>query len=98
MTLAREGYLIISSALVLAVLFVVAGLWLSGLGGGLLIAIGMVSLGFTVWFFRDPRRVPPDVTFSVEIRDRVAGGETIIGHIPEHRLAKASPAVDREAA
>lgn len=60
MTLAREGYLLIASALVLAVLFAFLGLWLSGIIGGMLIAIGVASLGFTLWFFRDPRRVPPE--------------------------------------
>ena len=60
MTLAREGYLLIASALALAVLFALLGLWFGGLLGGLLIAVGLVSLGFTLWFFRDPRRVPPE--------------------------------------
>jgi len=60
MTLAREGYLLIASALALAVLFALVGLWLGGMLGGLLIAIGIASLGFTLWFFRDPRRVPPE--------------------------------------
>jgi phosphatidylserine decarboxylase len=60
MTLAREGYLLIVSALVLAVLLALTGLWLGGVFGGLLIAIGVVSLAFTLWFFRDPRRVPPE--------------------------------------
>jgi phosphatidylserine decarboxylase len=41
--------------------------------------------------------VPLDVAFSVEIGDRVAGGETIIGHISEHRRVKTS-AVDEKAA
>lgn len=60
MTLAREGYLIIAAALALAVLFVLAGLWLGGAVGLLLVAIGVASLGFTLWFFRDPRRFPPE--------------------------------------
>lgn len=59
MALAREGYLIIASVLALAALCVAAGLWFGGIMGGTLIAIGIVSLGFTLWFFRDPKRFPP---------------------------------------
>lgn len=60
MALAREGFLIIGSVLALAVLCVAAGFWLGGIIGAVLIAIGIVSLGFTLWFFRDPKRFPPE--------------------------------------
>ncbi|MEP0546797.1 MAG: phosphatidylserine decarboxylase family protein [Rhodothermales bacterium] len=60
MALAREGFLIIAAVLALAALCVAAGLWVGGIVGGVLIAIGGVSLGFTLWFFRDPKRFPPE--------------------------------------
>ena len=60
MTLAREGYLIIAAAVALAVLFVLAGAWLGGIVGALLVVVGVASLAFTLWFFRDPRRTPPE--------------------------------------
>lgn len=60
MALAREGFLIIAAVLALAALCVAAGLWVGGIVGSVLVAIGAVSLGFTLWFFRDPKRFPPE--------------------------------------
>lgn len=60
MSLAREGFLIIASVLVLAALFLLAGWWLGGIVGTVLVVVGLVSLGFTLWFFRDPLRFPPE--------------------------------------
>src|SRR5690606_22270779 len=58
--LAREGFPIIAGVLLLAVLLVGLGLWAGGLIGVLLFLVAAVSVGFTVWFFRDPVRVPPE--------------------------------------
>lgn len=60
MRLAREGFLLIGAATVLAILLVILGLWLGGPLGWLLIALGLVVVGFTVWFFRDPLRTIPE--------------------------------------
>lgn len=60
MALAREGFPIIAGVLLLAVLLVGLGLWAGGLIGVLLFLVAAVSVGFTVWFFRDPVRVPPE--------------------------------------
>lgn len=56
--LAREGYALIAGAAVLGLVLAALGLALGG-WGLLLVALGALLLGFTVWFFRDPRRTPP---------------------------------------
>lgn len=61
MSIAREGYLLILGALVLAVLLAVLGFWIGGAAASaLLMILGLVMLAFTVWFFRDPARTPPE--------------------------------------
>jgi phosphatidylserine decarboxylase len=55
---AREGYALIAGAAVLALLLVGAGLAL-GRWGLFLAAFGLLLFGFTLWFFRDPRRTAP---------------------------------------
>lgn len=59
MRLAREGLPLIIAVACLALLLTALGIWLSGLGGWLLIAIGLSALLFTLWFFRDPPRAAP---------------------------------------
>jgi phosphatidylserine decarboxylase len=51
--IAPEGYPFITAAFVLTVL----GFYYFGFWGGLL---PLAGLGFCLWFFRDPKRVPPD--------------------------------------
>ncbi len=60
-SLAPEGYPLIGTATSIAVLLSVGGIVLGGLGL-VLVVIGVFVLGFTVWFFRDPIRVPPEDT------------------------------------
>lgn len=57
--LAREGLLIIVGVAVGALLLVALGAWLGGPGSVALAGLGAVALGFTLWFFRDPRRTAP---------------------------------------
>lgn len=59
MKLAPEGLRLILGATAVAVVLIIAGWWLGGAIGWILGAIGVLALGFTVWFFRDPNRVPP---------------------------------------
>ncbi len=60
MAIAREGYMLIVGALVVAIIVGGLGVWIGGAVGLLLLAIGVAALGFTLWFFRDPIRVPPE--------------------------------------
>jgi phosphatidylserine decarboxylase len=57
---APEGYPLIGGALITALMLGGLGLWLGGLWLALLGGLGVVALGFTVWFFRDPSRFAPD--------------------------------------
>ncbi len=57
--LAREGYPIIFGAAVLALALAALGYWLGPPWAGLLYVVALVALGFTLYFFRDPRRISP---------------------------------------
>jgi phosphatidylserine decarboxylase len=60
MPIAREGFLLIAAVVALALLLAVLGVWLSGPGGWMLIAVAVTAVAFTLWFFRDPLRTAPD--------------------------------------
>ncbi len=57
---ARDGYSVIAVSLVLAALLGIAGYWLGGYWAWLLWALAVGSAGFTLYFFRDPDRNPPE--------------------------------------
>lgn len=59
MNLAPEGSRLIAGAAILAVLLIVLGWWMGSLLGWIPMILGVLALVFTVWFFRDPHRVPP---------------------------------------
>lgn len=56
---AREGYVLIGAALIVAIVLIGIGLQLSVVWRTLLTVIAVVLLGFTLYFFRDPDRTPP---------------------------------------
>ena len=56
---AREGYPIIVAALVLGAVLALVGFQLAGVWRALLVALGALVVGFTLYFFRDPQRTPP---------------------------------------
>ncbi len=56
---AREGYFLIGSSLVLALVLAALGWQLAGIWRVLLVLSGVAVLGFTLYFFRDPHRTPP---------------------------------------
>lgn len=57
--LAREGYPLIAAAAGLAIVLISMGLLFGGWTWGLAF-VGLILLGFVVWFFRDPVRTAPE--------------------------------------
>ncbi|MDX1438342.1 MAG: phosphatidylserine decarboxylase family protein [Rubricoccaceae bacterium] len=55
---APEGYPLILASAALAVIFSALGVVVGGVGIFFLF-VGLFAFGFTLWFFRDPVRVPP---------------------------------------
>jgi len=56
--LARPGFIFLGAAIVLTVAFAVTGM-------GLLAVLGMLSIFFIAWFFRNPERTAPDIKGAV---------------------------------
>lgn len=57
--IAREGYIIVGIIAVLSVVLVVIGLQLAPIWRICCITLGVGLLGFSLYFFRDPERIPP---------------------------------------
>ncbi len=57
--IAREGFLLVAVAAVLAMGLVLLGLKFGLVGRVLCFAAAALALGFTLYFFRDPQRTPP---------------------------------------
>lgn len=57
---AREGYRIIAVVGVLSLALAIIGFLIDHPSGGLFYLLAMTALGFTLYFFRDPVRVPPE--------------------------------------
>ncbi len=58
---AKEGYALIAGAAVIAAVVGTLGWMYGGIVGGILVLLGVVVLGFTLYFFRDPVRLIPQV-------------------------------------
>lgn len=58
--IAREGYVIIAVVVILAAFLGLAGLLLPTPLGWLAVALGLALVAFSLYFFRDPARVPPE--------------------------------------
>src|SRR5690606_7941811 len=56
---AREGYALIAGAAVLGLLLAAVGVLFGG-AWLVLAVLGALVFGFTLWFFRDPRRTSPE--------------------------------------
>jgi phosphatidylserine decarboxylase len=57
--IAREGANVVTAVFFLTVLLVLGGLWAGGWPGGIMITVGVLFLLFTLYFFRNPKRIPP---------------------------------------
>lgn len=79
--LAPEGRPLIAAAALLAVVAVGLTVWLGGGAWWALGALGLLALAFTVWFFRDPARTPPDDTRDLLLAP--ADG-TVVEIVEEH--------------
>ncbi len=75
---AREGYPIIAAVTVLAVVLIALGVWLGPPWSALLIALALVAIGFTLYFFRDPVRTPPDEAASGNLLLSPADGRVVL--------------------
>lgn len=58
--IAREGYGIVASVILFAAILTGIGYWLGGYWFPLASAAGIGFLLFTLYFFRDPKRIPPE--------------------------------------
>ncbi|MFT4604441.1 MAG: phosphatidylserine decarboxylase [Rhodothermales bacterium] len=56
---AREGYALIAASAVIGGALVLAGLQVGMVAHFALTTLGVLVFGFTLWFFRDPKRTPP---------------------------------------
>lgn len=58
--IAKEGANVVSTVFFLTVLLVSGGIWAGGWPGYVIIIAGLLFLLFTLFFFRNPKRVPPE--------------------------------------
>ncbi|MFU8859979.1 MAG: phosphatidylserine decarboxylase family protein [Cyclonatronaceae bacterium] len=58
--IAKEGTNVVTTVFFLTVLLVFGGIWAGGWPGYVMIAAGLFFLSFTLYFFRNPKRVPPE--------------------------------------
>ena len=56
--IAKPGIVFLVTEVILTVAFAVTGM-------GLLVLLGLAAIGFTVWFFRNPERIAPDINGAV---------------------------------
>lgn len=75
---AREGYPIITAAAVLSIGLAVLGYWLPAPWSGLLYVLALLALGFTLYFFRDPHRVPPPESADGSLLLSPADGRVVL--------------------
>jgi len=90
---AREGYVLIGIAAVLALIFVIVGLQLSMWWRILLFALAAFVLGFTLYFFRDPERtVPPEAAGGLLVLAPADGKVVVVDENAHDSLYLEGPA------
>lgn len=75
---AKEGYLIIGIASVVALLLVLLSLQFGPVLRWLLIALAIAALAFTLYFFRDPERVTPEGAVGGSVILAPADGKVVL--------------------
>lgn len=75
---AREGYLIIGGAVVLAAVLFWIGALLPPLWGVFFYTLGALALLFTLYFFRDPKRTPPPEAAAGNVLLAPADGRVVV--------------------
>jgi phosphatidylserine decarboxylase len=58
--IAREGYSVVASVFVITAILIAVGYWAGGYWFLVSAILGTVFFLFTLYFFRDPKRVPPE--------------------------------------
>lgn len=76
--IAREGYIIIGVAFVIALVLAVAGFFVPPAWGWLLFLLAAIVFGFTIYFFRDPHRVPPAEAAEGNLLLAPADGKVVV--------------------
>ena len=87
---AKEGYLIIAGATVVALVLLVIGFQLGLVLRVLLFVLAFLVLGFTLYFFRDPARTPPAEASSILLAP--ADGKVVLIQEVEEPLYLKGPA------
>ena len=80
--IAREGYLIIGVVVALAVALALLGLLLPPIGFGLLLLVAALAIAFSLYFFRDPKRTPPEEASDLLLSP--ADGKVVVVADVEH--------------
>lgn len=75
---AREGYILIAVAAVLAVILIIVGLQLGMVWRVILFVFAALVFGFTLYFFRDPERTAPENATEGQLILAPADGRVVV--------------------
>jgi phosphatidylserine decarboxylase len=89
---AREGFFIIGTVAVLALALMLLALRFGPVVQVILIALAVLAVAFTLWFFRDPLRSPPDDDDDRRLILSPADGKVVLVEDVEDRLYLKGPA------
>ncbi len=90
--IAREGYIIIAFVVVLAAGLVAVGLLLPTPLGWIAVVLGVLLVAFSLYFFRDPVRIPPGAPEREELLLAPADGKVVLVQDVEDPLYLKGPA------
>jgi phosphatidylserine decarboxylase len=89
---AREGFFIIGTVSVIALALVLLALRFGPVVQVIFIALALLAVAFTLWFFRDPLRSPPDDDDDRRLILSPADGKIVVVEDVEDRLYLKGPA------